>query len=98
MPGDAVSRGPMIGSGVSEPYDQAEYRLRPDDKLFVYTDGLVEVRNRQGHPYTKQRLIETLKDSINLPITSQVDAAYTDAAAFWEGANPVDLITMLGIE
>lgn len=91
-------RGPMIGSGVSEPYEQAEYRLRPDDKLFIYTDGLVEVRNRHDHPYGKQRLIDILKKGIRLPITSQVDAAYTDAAAFWQGATPEDDITILGIE
>ena len=91
-------RGPMIGSGVSMPYDQTEYQLRPDDKLFVYTDGLVEVRNRNAQPYTRHRLINSLQKSRHLPITELVDAAYTDAATFWQGVSPDDDITILGIE
>lgn len=91
-------RGPMIGSGVSAPYDEAEYQLRPDDKLFLYTDGLVEIRNRHGQPYTKQRLLKTLITNRQMAITDLLDAAYTDAATFWQGVSPDDDITLLGIE
>ena len=91
-------RGPMIGSGIPIPYDQTEYQLRPDDKLFVYTDGLVEVRDQFAQPYTRQRLLDSLKKNRHLPITELVDTAYTDAASFWQGTSPDDDITILGIE
>jgi sigma-B regulation protein RsbU (phosphoserine phosphatase) len=91
-------RGPMIGSGISAPYDETEYQLRPDDKLFVYTDGLVEVRNQNAQPYTRRQLVTSLQKNRHLPITELVDAAYTDAASFWQGTSPDDDITILGIE
>jgi sigma-B regulation protein RsbU (phosphoserine phosphatase) len=91
-------RGPMIGSGAAVPYDQTEYRLRPDDKLFVYTDGIVEARNHNAQPYTRQRLIDALQRSGHLPITELVDVIYTDAETFWQGSSPDDDITILGIE
>jgi len=91
-------RGPMIGSGVPAPYDQAEFQLRSDDKIFVYTDGLVEVRDRSGQPYTKQRLLNSLKHNRHLAITELIDAAYTDTATYWQGSVPEDDISILGIE
>lgn len=91
-------RGPMIGSGVAVPYDEAEYQLRPDDKLFLYTDGLVEVRDPSGQPYTKQRLVRTLKNNRQMAITALLEAAYADAATFWQGATPDDDISLLGVE
>jgi len=91
-------RGPMIGSGTAVPYDQTEYQLRPDDKLLVYTDGMVEVCNGQAQPFTRQRLTDALKRNGHLPITKLVDAVYAEAEIFRQGNPPDDDITILGIE
>jgi sigma-B regulation protein RsbU (phosphoserine phosphatase) len=88
----------MIGAGITTPYDQAGFRLRPDDRLFVYTDGLVEVRNPYAEPYTKQRLIKALRNNAHLPIDDLVDVACADVAAFRQGNPPDDDMTILGIE
>jgi len=91
-------RGPMIGAGISAPYDQAEFQLRLDDKLFLYTDGLLEVCNPYAEPYTKHRLINTLRKNAHLPITDLVDVAYADVTDFRQGNSPDDDMTILGIE
>jgi sigma-B regulation protein RsbU (phosphoserine phosphatase) len=51
-------------------YYDGEYKdnvlvLDPKDKVFFYTDGLIEARNTEGDFYSKERLIDLLKTNSN---------------------------------
>lgn len=54
--------GPLLGVTQSASYVAGEARLEPDDALFCYTDGIVEVR-RDGEQFGYQRLCEALSDA-----------------------------------
>jgi phosphoserine phosphatase RsbU/P len=38
----------------------AHYRLKPDDKLFIYTDGLIEQEDSSGREFGERHLVETV--------------------------------------
>ncbi len=42
------------------PMDEAETQLPPNNKLVLYTDGLIEAQNRQGEQWGRQRLAEEI--------------------------------------
>ena len=44
-------------------YEDHTLVLNPKDKLFFYTDGLIEARNMEGDFYSKERLIDLLKSN-----------------------------------
>ena len=41
-------------------YKEYEFRMKPGDKLFVYTDGLAEATDRNGKMFGTERMIEAL--------------------------------------
>jgi serine phosphatase RsbU (regulator of sigma subunit) len=48
-----------LGLG-SLPTVRAEVTLEPGDVVVFHTDGITEARDAQGHPYGRQRLVETI--------------------------------------
>jgi sigma-B regulation protein RsbU (phosphoserine phosphatase) len=91
-------RGPVIGFGPETPYGQKEIHLEPGDKLFLYTDGLTENRNRRGRAFGRERFYGLLRASARRPVEEVVDALHLEAGRFLEGVNPDDDISLLGVE
>jgi sigma-B regulation protein RsbU (phosphoserine phosphatase) len=91
-------RGPVIGFGPETPYGQKEIHLEPGDKLFLYTDGLTENRNRRGRAFGRERFYGMLRASARRPVEEVVDTLHLEAGRFLEGVNPDDDISLLGVE
>jgi len=68
-------------------------RLEPGDSILLYTDGVSEAMNVEGELYGEERLEAMLKRSGRQFVT-EVEA---DLAAFSEGAEQSDDITMLAL-
>lgn len=59
---------PVNGQGANFPlgvsqgttYDQADRPVTPGDKLFLYTDGLIEARDSEGNLFGAERLMDVL--------------------------------------
>jgi sigma-B regulation protein RsbU (phosphoserine phosphatase) len=97
--------GPAIGTGdfrlLTEQADRFEegcHRLHPGDKLFIYTDGIVEYQNRNGELYGTRRFYETLEAQRGKSIHGMVEQSIKSLMNFGNNAKPQDDITLLGLE
>ena len=54
--------GPIVGPFAGT-WDNASTRIEPGDRLAVYTDGLIEVRDAEGAEFGVQRLSDLVRDA-----------------------------------
>lgn len=67
------STGPLIGVVDNAVYEQATVQLRPRDRLFVYSDGIIEACDAKGVQFGLERLIELTKRHATAPIQTVLD-------------------------
>ncbi|HBV86735.1 MAG TPA: hypothetical protein DEF42_08830 [Desulfosporosinus sp.] len=48
--------GPVMGISKKISYKNYTVKLYPDDRICLYTDGIIEAQDQQSLPYTKERL------------------------------------------
>ena len=97
--------GPAIGTGdfqllnaQADRFEDGRSRLQPGDKLFVYTDGIVEYQNRNDELYGTRRFYETLEALRGESIHDMVEQSIKSLMNFGNNAKPQDDITLLGLE
>jgi len=90
--------GTIVGMGGILPFEEGEMRAQKGDKLFIFTDGIVEYQNRDGELYGEERFEKELKRLRNEPISIIIDGVMDSLMEFGENNDPQDDITLLGIE
>ena len=97
--------GPAIGmgdfhllGGRAERFEEGQLHLHPGDKLFVYTDGIVEYQHPQGEFYGTERFCETLQALQGKSITDIIQQSLKSLFDFGDHTKPQDDITLLGLE
>ncbi|MGD8343194.1 MAG: PP2C family protein-serine/threonine phosphatase [Desulfobacterales bacterium] len=97
--------GPAIGmgdfrllSGQAERFEEGYLQLNPGDKLFVYTDGIVEYQKPGGEFYGSEHLCETLQAMPGKSINDMIEQAIKSLLNFGDHTKPQDDITILGLE
>ncbi|MDS4020062.1 MAG: SpoIIE family protein phosphatase [Candidatus Competibacter sp.] len=79
-------------------YELIDFELAEGDRLFVYSDGVIECENPAGEAFSEQRLRRLLEETAELPVrvaTEQVGLTLRD----WKGDHPhLDDITLLVLE
>lgn len=61
-----TSGGLVAGAFEHAAYEQETVQMKPDDLLFLYTDGLTEAMNVEGEEFGTDRIMETLKSIASL--------------------------------
>ncbi len=90
--------GPLIGLGLGLPFDEAEVWLRPGDRVFLYTDGLVELTASDDTQFGEGRLLEAVETVGRMPLDAACERLLDTALDFTDGAEPPDDITVLALE
>ena len=90
--------GPLIGFGLGSLFAEAEVMLAPGDRLFLYTDGLVEMADSADAQFGDERLYEAVQGTRGLPLEAACDRLLGAALAFGGGVEPQDDVTLLAIE
>ncbi|MFZ2445617.1 MAG: SpoIIE family protein phosphatase [Syntrophobacteraceae bacterium] len=89
---------PIIGLGGLLPFCEDRKKIGAGDRIFLYTDGLIERRNGEGLLLG----VEGLRSLIGLlrgePLPVLLAALIASAMEFGAGAAPADDISLLGIE
>jgi len=90
--------GTIVGLGGVLPFENDERRLAPGDRLFLYTDGIVEHPNPAGERFGDARLEETLAASAGRDLPALCGAVREAVDVFGAGLPPEDDITFLALE
>jgi sigma-B regulation protein RsbU (phosphoserine phosphatase) len=78
-------------------YEQGEITMRPDDELFMYTDGVTEAMNNENKLFGDPRLLETANRHADLTPQAFAAAIKDEIDKFAVGAEQADDITMLAL-
>lgn len=90
--------GTIIGLGENSTYDEGEITMEPGDRLFLYTDGIVEYQNTGGEFYGEERFIHKLQADSGETLQMTCANAIQSLMGFGNGHPTKDDLTLLGIE
>jgi sigma-B regulation protein RsbU (phosphoserine phosphatase) len=93
-----AQHGPVIGLGGPSPFVLDRVRLRRDDRIILYTDGLTENSAPEGELFGKDRFFQTLVRNRERTVQELVDSVYDATMRFGEGSDPNDDISILALE
>ena len=92
-----IPRGALIGAFPGRRYSSMEYRLKPGNVLFCYTDGITEARDISGNEFSEDRCLRLLSDANSTPLPALVDALREAVAEFAGSKLLEDDCTMLAL-
>ncbi|TGK82188.1 serine/threonine protein phosphatase [Leptospira noumeaensis] len=94
--GDGTFLGMFPDAG--ETFMDFQIQLEPGDKLFLYTDGLTEAENDKGDAFGETKLIEIIESCKEKSIQETVENILSIHKEFTMGTDPMDDITLLGLQ
>ncbi|MBE7413329.1 MAG: SpoIIE family protein phosphatase [Leptospiraceae bacterium] len=90
--------GRLIGLAKDSNYTLVETAFQPNDKLFLFTDGLYEEINSEHIEYGEDRLIKIIEENITKDLDIIIETTLADLDDFLGGSEKRDDITFIGIE
>ncbi|MCK6382218.1 MAG: SpoIIE family protein phosphatase [Leptospiraceae bacterium] len=78
-------------------YKDYKIKLEPGDKLYIYTDGIIEGQNVDGERFEIERLISSIQDSIEMGVKESTEYIISKFNHFCRGTDPSDDQTLLAI-
>ena len=92
------SGGTIIGIGGSVPFDEGVVQLEPRDRLFLYTDGIVERENQKEEPFGHERIAEALHAARGESLLTACERVTNQLAMFAQGVPSADDVSLCGLE
>jgi sigma-B regulation protein RsbU (phosphoserine phosphatase) len=89
--------GPALGMIPNTLYKDYERDLASGDMLFLFTDGLQELRNRDGVQFGTEELQKAILSNVHLPPRSFVEAIMYAADVFSDSIGIPDDMTLLAV-
>ena len=79
-------------------YSQITISLTPGDRLFAYTDGIIDAPNPEGESFGLARLKEALDANANTPLSELKAAVLRTVHEFTENEQTQDDVTLIAME
>ncbi len=92
-----VARGALIGLGTGR-YQGSSVSLGAGDRLFLYSDGLVEAKNGDLQDFGKERVLEAVEAGRGLPLAAGLAALVRSVEQWCGSAAPRDDVSVLAVE
>lgn len=92
------TKGMLIGVDPNFSFEEQEATLQKGDKIFLYTDGIIEYLNHEGEQFGEERFFDLLEKSKSHSIKEIVQILNESIKKFGNGRVPKDDISILGIE
>ena len=93
-----AATGLPVGMFCQERYAVKDFQMNQGDRLFLYTDGLSEARNRANTEYGADRLQSFLSDCSRSPAATLVSRVLENVRGFASGVPMSDDLTVMAIE
>lgn len=93
-----VARGPMLGSSPEVHFECHRRPLMPGQKLFLYSDGIVEAQLAKNHVFGERRLRRKLRELADADAETVATSLFTAVQQFLMGRPWTDDITIVVVE
>jgi sigma-B regulation protein RsbU (phosphoserine phosphatase) len=90
--------GFVVGLFMDVEYEAVRLRLSPGERLWLYSDGVVECPNRRDELFTQERLVEFAARTHRLPLDASLQALEQRLRQWSEGPAFEDDVSVLVIE
>lgn len=90
--------GTVIGMGSGLPFEDGEIYLRPGDRIFLYTDGIVEYADGEGEFFGPERFYHQLQETRAVSLDAVCESVIQSMTNHSGEFTPQDDITLLGLE
>ena len=92
-------RGFPVGlfPSTNDTYPEFSYKLEKGNRIFVFTDGIIEAKDKDGNLFKEERLIDAIKETKDLPLEEAKNEIINRVMEFTENTF-YDDITLLGFE
>jgi sigma-B regulation protein RsbU (phosphoserine phosphatase) len=92
------STGFCLGMFPSVSFETRAVRLEPGHVLCLFTDGIIESRNKDREEFGDDRLVRRLRESAGLRARDIMEKIYEDTFAFTACAEPGDDMTLVVVK
>ena len=79
-------------------YDEHVIQLQPGDRVFMYSDGIIEEADQDDEQFGHPRLIDSIQQTSELPLQATVDRILENVKEWTGGADVRDDLTVLAME
>jgi sigma-B regulation protein RsbU (phosphoserine phosphatase) len=93
-----MAEDPMVGAIEGVVFHEATAQLEQGDSLLMFTDGVTEAMNVNNEEFGEERLEDTLAGVTMSTCQQMIDTVKSDVAAFTQGAEQSDDITILALK
>ena len=81
-----------------ELYEERTVQLAPGDRLYLYSDGILEALNTEGEQFSVDRLLEAISEGRTETLSESVARIETEIARWHGQESPRDDISILAVE
>ena len=90
--------GKGLGLAPNSVYKTHQYPFDDLSRVFLYTDGVYEIKNRQGEEFSTDRLKSVLLQQVTQPTPSLVDNVLASINQFSDGSEKDDDMTLVAVD
>jgi len=95
---EITAKGFPIGIVGKPDYEQSEIALKPGDRMYLYSDGLIEETNKDGKHFEIDRFQELVKSHYSSTLDQSIENTL-NAIISWRGSEHLsDDLSIIGIE
>jgi phosphoserine phosphatase RsbU/P len=87
--------GPRLGEGMSSVYTEAQYGLETGDVFVLFTDGVIEIKNKSGAQWGSRRFTKILAKNQSQPTKQIKEQILAGINNFSQGTAAEDDITFI---
>ena len=84
--------------GIGDEYEEHAVQLKPGDRVYLYSDGVTEMKDSDKRLYGKDRLIGCLLQGASLSLADSVTRLIEDLQQWQDGAPADDDVSVLALE
>ncbi|SHI41921.1 HAMP domain-containing protein [Rubritalea squalenifaciens DSM 18772] len=91
------AKGPGIGLLPAPVFEEKEIQLTASDRIFFFSDGVLEAPNNQGMEFQENGLYSHIQQHLDVPIKQHIQQIFKDVLE-WSGGQKLDDISAVAIE